>query len=113
MNEHAHPSFKAKYAFIQQCKHALSQVDLRLLQDLAHYQLEETEWREPQPNQPQEFANAVRLETLYKSCMPAIYSLAWEEEVNFKTKNPLTAIVAFPELGEDYCSIDQKLVTWV
>ena len=26
---------------------------------------------------------------------------------------PLTAVVAFMEFGEQYCSIDQKFATWV
>ena len=45
--------------------------------------------------------------------MPAYYSLAWQEEVNYKNTNPLTAIVAFHQSGENYYSIDQKFAKWV
>ena len=71
------------------------------------------EWKEPHYSKCGEYANAVRLETLYKCCMPAIYSLDWEEEINYKTTMPLTAVVAFLQNGEQYYSIDQKFATWV
>lgn len=44
---------------------------------------------------PLMFSHTIKLETFYKCCAPAYYSLAWEDEINCKVPYPVTSIVAF------------------
>ena len=45
--------------------------------------------------------------------MPAYYSLKWQEEINYKTANPIAGVLAFIQQGEDYHLVDQKFTNWV
>ena len=54
----------------------------------------------------------VMLETMYKCCAPALYSLNWQE-CNHKVKAPIAAIAAFPHSSEPFHCVDLQIARWV